>query len=77
MLQLSSLSKILEAKFPNLVGLWGAICHWPISLFYTHAEALGTFALSVVFWTFVNDITAVNQAKRFYSFLSMLPLAAS
>jgi AAA family ATP:ADP antiporter len=28
-------------------------------------------ALSVLFWTFVNDITGVEQSKRFYSFLSL------
>lgn len=77
LLQLHTLSKMLEAKFPSLIGLWGAICHWPISLFYIHAEAWGTFALSVVFWTFVNEITAVNQAKRFYSFLSMFAAVGS
>ncbi|CCM09942.1 ADP,ATP carrier protein 1 [Cardinium endosymbiont cEper1 of Encarsia pergandiella] len=70
-LQLNTFSKMMEAKWPNLIGLWGAICHWPISLFYIHAEAWGTFALSVVFWTFVNEITGVNQAKRFYSLLSI------
>ncbi|WP_130721380.1 Npt1/Npt2 family nucleotide transporter [Cardinium endosymbiont of Bemisia tabaci] len=70
-LQLNTFSKMMEAKWPNFIGLWGAICHWPISLFYIHAEAWGTFALSVVFWTFVNEITGVNQAKRFYSFLSI------
>ncbi|MGI2257367.1 Npt1/Npt2 family nucleotide transporter [Candidatus Cardinium hertigii] len=68
-LQLSNLSKMLEAKFPSFIGLWEAICHWPISLFYIHAEAWGTFALSVSFWTFINEITTINQAKRFYSFL--------
>ncbi|MGI2299736.1 Npt1/Npt2 family nucleotide transporter [Candidatus Cardinium hertigii] len=68
-LQLSNLSKILEAKFPSFIGLWEAICHWPISLFYIHAEAWGTFALSVSFWTFINEITTIKQAKRFYSFL--------
>ncbi|WP_255431672.1 NTP/NDP exchange transporter [Cardinium endosymbiont of Dermatophagoides farinae] len=30
-----------------------------------------------MFWTFVNEITAVNQAKRFYSFLSMFAAVGS
>lgn len=77
LLQLNSLSKMLEARFPSLIGLWGVICHWPISLFYIHAEAWGTFALSVVFWTFVNEVTAVKQAKRFYSLLSMFAAVGS
>lgn len=70
-LQLTHLSKLLTAKFPSLIGLWEAICHWPISLFYIHAEAWGTFAISVVFWTFVNEVTSIKQAKRFYSLLGM------
>ncbi|MGI2261828.1 Npt1/Npt2 family nucleotide transporter [Candidatus Cardinium hertigii] len=68
-LQLSNFSKMLEAKFPSFIGLWEAICNWPISLFYIHAEAWGTFALSVSFWTFINEITTIKQAERFYSFL--------
>lgn len=70
-LQLTGLSETLIARFPSLTGLWQAICYWPVSLFYIHAEAWGTFALSVVFWTFVNEITGAKQARRFYSFLSM------
>ncbi|WP_243018297.1 MULTISPECIES: NTP/NDP exchange transporter [Candidatus Cardinium] len=77
LLQLNTFFTIFEARFPNLIALWKAICHWPISLFYIHAEAWGTFALSVTFWTFVNEITAVNQAKRFYSFLSMFAALGS
>ncbi len=64
-------------RFPKFSGLWKVICNWPIALFYIHAEAWGTFALSVVFWTFVNEITSVNQAKRFYSFLSMFAAIGS
>ncbi|TDG95614.1 Npt1/Npt2 family nucleotide transporter [Cardinium endosymbiont of Culicoides punctatus] len=70
-LQLTTISKFLIEKYPAFIGLWQAICYWPISLFYVNAEAFGTFALSVVFWTFVNEITGVKQAKRFYAFLSM------
>ena len=76
-LQLTSLADMLIVKFPQFRGLWEAICYWPISLFYIHAEAWGTFAISVVYWTFVNEITAVQQAKRFYSFLSMFAAIGS
>ena len=51
--------------------LWDVIRYWPASLFYINAEAWGTMALGVLFWTFVNSITGAEQSKRFYSFLSL------
>ncbi|MDD9139454.1 MAG: NTP/NDP exchange transporter [Candidatus Cardinium sp.] len=62
-------SETFQAQYPRLRGVWEMLTHWPICLFYVHAEAWGTFAISVVFWTLANEITAINQAKRFYSFL--------
>jgi len=61
----------LEANYPRAFGLWEAIRYWPLSLFYINAEAWGTVALGILFWTFVNEITGTKQAKRFYSFLSL------
>jgi len=77
LLKLDGFAAEMIQRFPGLRGLWEAIACWPISLFYIHAEAWGTFALSVIFWTFVNEITAPNQAKRFYSFLSMFAAIGS
>ena len=70
-LMLNSLSDQLEHQFPRLLGLWEGVRYWPLALFYVNAEAWGTFALGITFWTFVNEITDVKQAKRFYSFLSL------
>jgi len=70
-LKLDSLADSLEKSMPKLLGLWEAIRYWPLSLLYINAEAWGTLALSVLFWTFVNEITPTHQAKRFYSFLSL------
>ena len=47
------------------------IMNWPKVLFYFHAEAFGTFILSVGCWSFVNSITTSEQAKRSYSTLSI------
>ncbi len=71
MLQPNGFVNMLTAKFPAMKDLWEAIRYWPFSLFYIHAEAWGTMALGVLFWTFVNEITSAAQAKRFYSFLSL------
>jgi AAA family ATP:ADP antiporter len=70
-LRLDSLADNLESSMPKLLGLWEALRYWPLSLLYINAEAWGTLALSVLFWTFVNEITPTHQAKRFYTFLSL------
>lgn len=70
-LQLDKLGDFLTANYPKMKGLWEAIRYWPLSLLYVHGEAWGTLVLSVLFWTFVNEITNSKQAKRFYTFLSL------
>lgn len=70
-LTLDSLAFRLEKGFPKWHGLWEAVRYWPLALFYMNSEAWGTIALGLVFWTFVNEITGTQQAKRFYSFLSL------
>jgi ATP:ADP antiporter, AAA family len=70
-LQLNGLADRLIASFPTMKSLWECVRYWPLSLFYINAEAWGTMALGVLFWTFVNNITGVEQSKRFYSFLSL------
>ena len=58
-----------QANMPKFSGLWAIIKNWHVSLFYIHAEAWGSYALSVLFWTFANEIININQSKRMYSFL--------
>lgn len=70
-LRLDNLADNLNESFPRMLGLWEAIRYWPLSLLYINSEAWGTLALSVLFWTFVNEITPTQQAKRFYTFLSL------
>ena len=69
-LKLDGLADTLNSKFPKMKGWWEAIRVWPVSLLYIHAEAYGTMALGVAFWTFANSIFSSAQAKRMYSFLS-------
>lgn len=70
-LKLNYLATLLTEKAPMFKNLWEAVRVWPLSLLYIHAEGWGTMALGVAFWTFVNEITNVEQSKRFYSFLSL------
>ena len=70
-LTLNSFYDYFNTLAPNFNGFWGAIKYWFFSLFYIHAELWGTFGISVVLWSFINEITSVKQSKRFYSFLAL------
>ena len=55
----------------SLKGFWGIIQFWPVTIYYIHAEAWGTFVLSILFYTFANEIVSTKQSGRFYPFLSI------
>lgn len=63
-------------KYARWRGLLTGIKYWPFALLYMHAEAWGTFVLGISFWTFANEITSSEQAKRIYSFLPLSSGAA-
>lgn len=44
---------------------------WSFSLFYIFAELWGSVALSLLFWQFANDITKVEESKRFYALFGL------
>mmetsp|Transcript_1085 Transcript_1085/g.2707 ORF Transcript_1085/g.2707 Transcript_1085/m.2707 type:complete len:484 (-) Transcript_1085:1170-2621(-) len=70
-LKLDTLANGMHKLAPAFGNLWEVLRYWPASLFYINAEAWGTMVLGVLFWTFVNEITDIEQSKRFYSFLSL------
>ena len=39
---------------------------WPLVLFYSLTELWGNVLLSMLFWGFANEISTVNEARRFY-----------
>ncbi|MCP3659725.1 MAG: ADP/ATP carrier protein [Bacteroidetes bacterium] len=69
--KLTKFTSNLFISYPKLSGFWEIIKNWHFSLFYIHAEAWGSYALGIAFWTLANDITNINQSKRFYSILSI------
>ncbi len=73
-LRLDFFYNIMMNKIPSLRGFWSIIRNWDTSLFYIHAELWGAYALGISFWTLANDITSLNQSKRFYGFF---PLAGN
>lgn len=70
-LKLDTFADSLGVWVPKMKPLWEAIRFWPCSLIYLNAEAWGSMAIGVLFWTLANDITSFKQAKRVYGYLSM------
>jgi AAA family ATP:ADP antiporter len=57
----------LQAALPlGLKGFVAMIRYWTFTVFYAMAELWGTAILFVLFWGFANEITSINEAKRFY-----------
>lgn len=52
-------------------GLIAIYKNWSFALFYVIAELWGTAVFSLILWGFVNDITDIEQAKRFYPLLGI------
>lgn len=62
----------LQNDFPRFRWLIPLFANWTFSLFYVFSEIWGTFALSVLFWTFANQTTRSSEAKRFYPLFGMI-----
>ena len=56
----------LPQGFSGLIALFR---NWPYTLFYIMSELWGTAIMSVLFWGFVNEISSIKDAKRFYGIL--------
>ncbi len=57
----------LQGILPEgLKGFIAIFRNWTFTLFYVMSELWGTAILSVLFWGFANEITSVNEARRFY-----------
>ncbi len=55
-------------------GLQGFIAifrNWTFTLFYIMAEMWSTIIMTVLAWGFANDVTSVNDAKRYYGLLGI------
>lgn len=58
----------LQAALPEgLMGLVAIFRNWTYAAFYVLAELWGSVMLSLMFWGFANEITRINEAKRFYA----------
>ncbi|XP_030525175.1 plastidic ATP/ADP-transporter-like [Rhodamnia argentea] len=58
--------KLLDTLGPRFLGPLAIMRIWSFCLFYVMAELWGSVVISVLFWGFANQITTVEEAKKFY-----------
>lgn len=58
-------------------GLINMLRNWTFTSFYVMSELWSCMVLSVLFWSFANEVTKVGEAKRFYSFFNMASNSAA
>lgn len=62
---------VLKEKHPWFRWVFPVIGYWGYSLFYIISELWGSVVLSLLFWQFSNQITTVEQSRRFYMLFGM------
>jgi AAA family ATP:ADP antiporter len=64
---LESVSNYLQIILPvGAKGFVAMISYWHYTLFYLTAELWSMLILSILFWSYVNDTTSLEEAKYFY-----------
>lgn len=58
--------RLLATLGPRFLGPLAIMRIWSFCLFYVMAELWGSVVVSVLFWGFANQITTVEEAKKFY-----------
>ncbi len=58
-----SLSKILPTGCKGFISM---VRYWSFTLFYVMAELWGNIVLFLLFWGFANQVTKIDEARRFY-----------
>lgn len=61
----------LKDTYPWVKWMFPVIGYWGYSLFYIFSELWGALVLSLLFWQFANNITTVEQSRRFYMLIGM------
>jgi len=64
---------MIAAKLPEGFGAPLAIVrNWSFAVFYVMAEMWGSVVASLLFWSFANEVTTVEEAKKYCEFLYCL-----
>ncbi len=62
-----TLQKMLPAGFKGFIAIFR---NWTFTLFYVMSELWSTAIFTVLFWGFANEVTSVNEARRYYGLLT-------
>ena len=62
------IQSMLPLGFQGFVALFR---NWTFTLFYVMSEMWSTIIMTVLAWGFANDVTSVNEAKRYYGLLGI------
>lgn len=71
LLQPHQIAHSLQIEYPSLKWFIAICENWIFTLFYVMSELWSTIVLQVMFWGFANEITRVDEARRFYSIFSI------
>jgi AAA family ATP:ADP antiporter len=63
------MQSLLPSGFKGLIAVFR---NWTFTLFYVMCELWGTAIMSVLFWGFMNEVTKVDEAKRYYGILMIV-----
>lgn len=62
----------LQSYLPEgFQGLIAMLRNWSFTLFYVMSELWGTTIMTVLFWGFANEVTSIQDAKRYYAILGV------
>ncbi len=73
-LQLDFLANYLQSNWfvgPGSKGFISVIRHLNLSIFYVLTEMWSSVVLSTLFWGFANEVTKIDEAKRFYAVFAL------
>lgn len=62
---------VLTSLPEGMGGLIDMVRNWPLTMFYVMSELWGSMVLSVLFWGFANEVTKLQEARRFYAVFPM------
>lgn len=63
-----SLQAILPKGFKGFIAIFR---NWTFTLFYIMSELWSTAIFTVLFWGFANEVTSVEEARRYYGLLTL------
>lgn len=71
-LHLNQTADFIEGYLPTgFQGLISMMRYWSFTIFYVISEMWSNIVLTVLFWGFANEITKIEEARRFYGVLSV------